>query len=139
MTDRHAQARASWAPGQYWETRNDTLSHDPAAWVPVSNCGRTEPVWDRDQEYRRRPDLEEDASEYASDLNEPAQRLARMLALAFSADHPAMRDWERLELERKAERAELERLRALVNSQRRTDDDLDEWAGPLPRPDEPQP
>lgn len=116
MTDRHAQASASWAPGQYWETRNDTLSHDPAAWVPVSNRGRAEPVWDRDQEYRRRPDLEEEAAEYASDLNEPAQRLARMLALAFSADHPAMRDWERLEQERKAERAELERLRALVNT-----------------------
>jgi hypothetical protein len=58
--NRHEAARATWAPGQRWETRNDEQAHDPNAWVPVGNRGRAQPLWDEHQEYRRRPDLEQD-------------------------------------------------------------------------------
>lgn len=41
---RHAELRASWEPGQAWET----LVAGCARWVPVSI-----PSWDNNQEYRR--------------------------------------------------------------------------------------
>ena len=53
---RHDAARASWQPGQIWETRNDECADDPAAWVPVGDGGRAQPLWDPRQEYRRRED-----------------------------------------------------------------------------------
>jgi hypothetical protein len=46
---RHAQLKASWHPGQRWET----LVEGCDIWVPVGDGGRAEPVWDNRQEYRR--------------------------------------------------------------------------------------
>lgn len=55
---RHEHLRATWAAGQIWETRNDGCE----TWVPVGDRGRTQPLWDDHQEYRRRPDLEQPAA-----------------------------------------------------------------------------
>lgn len=52
---RHDELRATWAPGQYWET----ASGGYGVWVPVGNGGNAEPLWDEHQEYRRRADLEQ--------------------------------------------------------------------------------
>lgn len=55
---RHDELRATWQPGQLWQTRLDELAHDENAWVPVADNGRAQPVWDERQEYR----LMEDAT-----------------------------------------------------------------------------
>jgi hypothetical protein len=49
---RHDELRATWAPGQIWETRSDECADDPNAWVPVGDGGRAQPAWDERQEYR---------------------------------------------------------------------------------------
>jgi hypothetical protein len=51
---RHAELRAQWVHGQYWETLVEGCSQ----WVPVGCHGHAPPLWDEHQEYRRRPDLE---------------------------------------------------------------------------------
>lgn len=53
---RHDALRATWEHGQYFETRLDECAE--GVWVPVGNHGRSEPLWDPHQEYRRREDLE---------------------------------------------------------------------------------
>lgn len=50
---RHEALRATWQPGQVWETRLDELAHDESAWVPVADNGRAQPAWDERQDYRR--------------------------------------------------------------------------------------
>ena len=46
--DRHADLRATYAPGQRWETQVDGQPN----WAPVTG----EPLWDQNQAYRRRAD-----------------------------------------------------------------------------------
>lgn len=53
---RHDELKATWENGQHWETRLDECAE--GVWVPVGNHGRSEPLWDEHQQYRRRPDLE---------------------------------------------------------------------------------
>lgn len=48
MSFDHTQLRASWAPGQRWETRVLEKVEHPQ-WVPVNG----EPLWDERQEYRQ--------------------------------------------------------------------------------------
>lgn len=52
---RHDELRATWKPGQVWETRIEECAADPNAWVPVAGGGRMEPLWDERQEYRQKP------------------------------------------------------------------------------------
>lgn len=49
IPERHREAAATWQPGQRWET----LVDGTATWVPVSDGGRAQPLWDRAQDYRR--------------------------------------------------------------------------------------
>lgn len=49
---RHAALKATWQPGQKWETRVEGCEQ----WAPVGNGGYAEPVWEHRQEYRRVPD-----------------------------------------------------------------------------------
>lgn len=48
---RHAELKAQWRQGQKWET----LVEGAATWVPVSDGGYSEPLWDHNQEYRMVP------------------------------------------------------------------------------------
>lgn len=47
--NRHDELKATWAPGQRWET----LVENCTQWVPVADGGRAEPVWNDRQEYRQ--------------------------------------------------------------------------------------
>lgn len=60
---RHDALRATWAPGQYWETAAGGYD----VWVPVGDRGRAEPLWDEHQEYRRRPELEQPAADASAE------------------------------------------------------------------------
>lgn len=51
---RHAALKASWRPGQKWET----LVEGCSIWVLVSDGGMREPTWDDRQEYRMVQDAE---------------------------------------------------------------------------------
>jgi len=46
---RHDHLKAQWQLGQIWETRVEGCEQ----WVLVGGLGRTEPVWDERQDYRR--------------------------------------------------------------------------------------
>jgi hypothetical protein len=69
MNHRHDAMSATWAPGQFWETRNDEQAHDPNAWTPASP-----PLWDEHQEYRRRQDMESAPKCSADQLQKGAER-----------------------------------------------------------------
>lgn len=45
---RHARTKAMWNHGQRWET----LCEGCDVWVPVSESGFAQPLWDDRQEYR---------------------------------------------------------------------------------------
>jgi hypothetical protein len=83
---RHDELRATWAPGQIWETRLDECAQDPNAWVPVGNGGRAQPVWDEWQEYRQRP---------AVDIDPENQYIGDLMILQVLADSDSVNDQER--------------------------------------------
>ncbi len=52
---RHAHLKAQWKQGQKWETQVEGSTQ----WVPVSDGGYREPLWDNNQEYRLAAEGEE--------------------------------------------------------------------------------